>query len=243
MKKSNIALTVAYDGTSFYGWQETKEGPSVEGHLKEALEKILQHPVDLQAASRTDRGVHAEGQVVNFFTPKKLSLLSINALLPKEIRVCELKEKHEAFHPTVDALGKEYHYRICLGAVQKPCLRQISWHVPHKLDVAKMKEAARFLEGTHDFSAFCTSEKRFDAIRTLQKVSIFEDESGLLIVVRGDNFLYKMVRTLVGTLVLIGRGKIDDIGSVLQSKERVEAGMTAPAHGLLLKKVFYDRTQ
>lgn len=241
--KKNIALTIAYDGTSFYGWQETKEGPSIEGHLKEALERILQHPVELQAASRTDRGVHAQGQVVNFFTPKELSLLSINALLPKEIRVCDLKEENDAFHPTLDAVGKEYHYRICLGPVQQPSLRQISWHVPHKLDVEKMKKAAKYLEGTHDFSAFCTGERRFDATRTLDKVSIFEDKDGLLIVVRGDSFLYKMVRTLVGTLVHIGRGKIENIEQVLQSKERVEAGEAAPAHGLVLKKVFYDRTQ
>lgn len=238
----NIVLTVAYDGTTFFGWQKTEEGPSIEGHLKKALEQIVQHPVELQAASRTDRGVHAEGQVVNFFTEKEISLLSINALLPKEIRVCRLQEESDTFHPTLDVLSKEYHYKVCLGPVQQPSRRHLSWHVPHELDLARMKEAAALLEGMHDFSAFCTKVKRFDAIRTLEKMRIFEDGDALLFVVRGDNFLYKMVRTLVGSLIHVGRGKLTDLGAVLHSRERVEAGMTAPAHGLSLKKVFYDRS-
>lgn len=238
----NIKLTLAYDGTPFFGWQETKEGPSVEQHLREALERILQHPIKLQAASRTDRGVHAEGQVVNFFTEKEIPLLSINALLPPEIRVLTLEEQLDAFHPTLDVLGKEYHYQICTGPVQQPSRRFVSWHVPQKLDIQKMKAAAASLEGLHDFSAFSTKGGRSDAVRYLEKVRIFENEEGLLIVIRGDNFLYKMARTVVGSLVHVGRGKLEDLGEVLESKRRVEAGMTAPAHGLCLKKVYYEGT-
>ncbi|MCH9610510.1 MAG: tRNA pseudouridine synthase A [Chlamydiales bacterium] len=239
----NYVVTLAYDGTDLFGWQRSEEGPTVEEHLQNALEKLLQHPVKLQAASRTDRGVHAHGQMVNFFSNKELNLLGINALLPAQIRALRLEKRHEAFHPTLDAKGKEYHYRICLGPVQKPDRRHLSWHVPHKLDFSKMKEAAKQLEGTFDFSAFCTKVSYSDAIRTLEKVSIFEDDEGLLVVIRGDNFLYKMARTIVGSLVHVGRGKLDDLSSVLKSKKRVEAGMTAPAHGLSLQKVFYDRSE
>ena len=238
----NVALTISYDGTPFFGWQRTESGASVEEHLQKALETILQHPVTLQAASRTDRGVHADGQVINFFTSKSTDSLrfSLNSLLPKEIRVCRVDTKHEAFHPTLDVTGKEYHYRICLGAVQQPQKRLFSWHVPQKLDLTLMREAARELEGTYDFSAFVTKVTYADAIRTLEKVRIFEDNDGLLIVIKGDNFLYKMARTAVGTLVQVGRGKLENISKILESRERVEAGVTAPAHGLCLKKVFYS---
>jgi len=237
----NIALTLSYDGTPFFGWQRTESGPSVEEHLQSALETILQHPVSLQAASRTDRGVHAEGQVVNFFTEKKVDslLMSLNGLLPKEIRVCRVEVKPDSFHPTLDATGKEYHYKICLGPVQQPSRRLFSWHVPQKLDLAKMHEAATQIEGVHDFSAFCTKVSYADAIRTLDKVRIFEEEETLLVVLKGDSFLYKMARTVVGTLVHVGRGKLDSIAEIINSKERVEAGVTAPPHGLSLKKVFY----
>ncbi len=235
----NIALTVSYDGTSFFGWQKTECGPSIEEHLQTALEQIVQHPVVLQAASRTDRGVHAEGQVVNFFAKESVSLISLNGLLPKQIRICKVEIKPDSFHPTLDVVGKEYHYRLCLGAVQQPQKRLFSWHVPQELDLEKMREAAKEFEGKHDFSAIVTKVSYADAIRTLERVRILEEEGGLLVVMKGDNFLYKMARTAVGTLVHVGRGKLTNISQLLQSRERVAAGMTAPAHGLCLKKVFY----
>lgn len=240
---TNLALTLSYDGTPFFGWQKTQSGPSVEGHLEQAIEKILQHPITLQAASRTDRGVHAEEQIVNLFTQKNLDInmfkFSLNALLPKAIRILSIQVKPSYFHPTLDAIGKEYHYRICLGPVQLPHNRFFSWHVPQKLDIQKMRAAAKQLEGTFDFSSFCTKVNYKDAIRTLYKVRILEEEGQLVVVMQGDNFLYKMARTLVGTLVYIGRGKLVDIPEILASRERVEAGITAPAHGLVLKRVFY----
>lgn len=237
----NIVLTVSYDGTPFFGWQRTESGPSVEEHLQSALETILQHPVVLQAASRTDRGVHAEGQVVNFFTEKKIDslLMSLNGLLPKEIRVCRVEVKEDSFHPTLDAIGKEYHYQICLGPVQQPVRRFFSWHVPQKLDLGKMRKAATEMEGVHDFSAFSTKVSYPDAMRKLDEVRIFKKAETLLFVLKGDSFLYKMARTVVGTLVHVGRGKLDSVAAIINSRERVEAGVTAPPHGLSLKKVFY----
>ncbi|MCP5470189.1 MAG: tRNA pseudouridine(38-40) synthase TruA [Chlamydiales bacterium] len=239
----NILLTVSYDGTPFYGWQKTEVGPSVEEHLQRAVEKIVQHEVELQAASRTDRGVHACEQQVNFFTEKDFDLntfqLSLNSLLPKEIRILSVKKMKSAFHPTLDAIGKEYHYNICLGRVQLPHNRLFSWHVPQTLDLGKMRQAAKELEGTHDFSSFCTKVSYADAIRTLEKVRIFEEDGRLLVVLKGDNFLYKMARTVVGTLIYVGRGKLESVKEILKSGKRLEAGVTAPAHGLFLKKVYY----
>jgi tRNA pseudouridine38-40 synthase len=147
----NLKLLLSYDGTSYLGWQKTAMGPSIEEELEKALSQILQHPVALQAASRTDAGVHAEGQVVNFFTEKEILQKSINGVLPKDISVLKLEEAHEAFHPTIDCRGKEYHYFVCTGNTQLPFHRRFSWHFNFPLEVEKMKKAAALLVGKHDF--------------------------------------------------------------------------------------------
>src|SRR3569832_1557498 len=151
----NIKLVLAYDGTAYLGWQKTEMGPSIEEELLKVLEQILQHPVKLQAASRTDAGVHAEGQVVNFFTEKNTDRLlrGCNGLLPEDIRVLKVEEMPDRFHPTLGATGKEYHYSVCLGPTQLPFQRKFSWHFVKPVDVQKMREAAQFLIGRHDFSA------------------------------------------------------------------------------------------
>jgi len=239
----NIKLVVAYEGTHYLGWQKTNMGKSIEEELEKALSQILQHPVKLQAASRTDAGVHAEAQVVNFFTDKEISLKSLNAVTPKDISILEATVMPDDFHPTLTCKGKEYEYTVCLGQSQLPFHRLFSWHFPYPIDLEMMRDAAAFLVGRHDFSAF-TNDKQENNVREIFSIEIILLDNQIKIRVAGNNFLYKMVRNIVGTLIYVGYGKLQatDLPAILEGKDRTRAGVTAPAHGLCLKKVFYDRT-
>lgn len=250
--KRNIVLKLAYDGSSFFGWQKTARGPTIEEALEAALFQILQEPIELQAASRTDRGVHAEGQYVNFFTNKNKTLEEIqcgaNALLPNSIRVLSIMEAPLFFHPTLHAEIKEYHYHVNYCPVQLPKDRFYAWHVPYPLDLRQMEAASRYFLGEHDFSSFCNMRKNLnytDKHRRIESISITQPEEGMLLfAIRGENFLYKMVRTIVGTLIYVGLGKLKAraIPIILTARSRPLAGMTAPAHGLTLKKIEYMRS-
>ena len=246
MMKKNIKCILAYSGTHYFGWQKTKMGPSIEETVENVLKKILLHPTPLQAASRTDRGVHAEGQVINFFTEKKSLNLhqlqaSLRSLLPRDISPVKLDFAPEGFHPTLDAQSKWYCYHICNNSIQLPFHREFSWHVPYPLNLDLMEQGAKILEGTHDFSSL-TNRRSEDCIRTVSKIEIRKEiNNRLSIHVKGNHFLYKMVRNIVGTLVYIGCSKIlvKELPSILKSKNRSLTGVTAPAHGLILKEVFY----
>ena len=248
----NIVLTIAYDGTNYFGWQKTNRGPSVEEALQKVLEKILQHKIHLQAASRTDRGVHADAQIVNFFTTKKhLDLgrlqLSLNKLLSPDIRIMEIHEASDTnFHPTLKAIAKEYHYKIATGDVLSPSLRFTHWHVPYAQELQKMEEACPILEGTHDFAAFQNFRKdnHKDTIRTLFDVRLHKKEAHTFIIsLKGTSFLYKMARNLVGTIIYVGMNKmaLKELKDLLKKGKRDEAGITAPALGLTLHKVYYGK--
>lgn len=245
----NIKLLLAYDGKGYLGWQKTRMGPSVEDVLQRTLEQILQEEISLQAASRTDAGVHAHGQVVNFFSskeivPEKLQI-GLNSLLCKDIVIRKIEIVEESFHPTLNNCGKEYHYYVCTGPIQLPQNRHYSWHCPDELNLAAMFSASQMFIGTHDFAAFCNFKKNAgyeSTVRTLTSIEMVEiPEKRLLIKITGDSFLYKMVRNLVGSLVQVGRGMIpiDQIEQIIASKDRRQAGVTAPAHGLVLHRVFY----
>lgn len=243
----NIKLVLSYDGTHFLGWQTSKDGPTIEETLQNVLEQIYQEPLPLQAASRTDAGVHAEGQVVNFFPTKQKDLevlqRSLNQLLPQTIRVKSITRMSDAFHPTLDAIGKEYHYFLSLSPVQCPFLRLNHWHLPFPLNLALMVEGASYLIGTHDFSSFCNAQepRTKETVRTLHRIELTQLGETLRIEVEGKSFLYKMVRNIVGTLVYLGQGKLslEEVKNLLKTQDRTCAGVTAPAHGLILKKVFY----
>lgn len=250
MHVKNIRLTIAYDGTNYLGWQNTKMGPSIESTLESTLSRILQEQVILQAASRTDAGVHANGQVVNFMMSKERPSLeqlhiSLNCLLPKDIVVLDVSLANDSFHPTLECQSKEYHYSICFGSVQLPQLRLYSWHYPHHLDIDKMRHPAKELIGLHDFSAFCNFKKNANYdhyMRHVYAINIVEvDKDRIEVQITGNNFLYKMVRNIVGTLVYVGCGKIsiDSVRDILRNKDRTQAGITAPAHGLSLYKINY----
>jgi len=247
-----IKMVIAYDGTNYLGWQATKMGFSVEESLKAVLEKILQHPVSIEAASRTDAGVHAIGQVAAFTTSKPaLDLqqlqISLNRLLQGTIAIRRIEEAEESFHPTIHAKAKEYHYYLCLGKAQLPQNRLYSWHIPYLLDREAMERAAAHLLGKHDFSSFANVKKNEsyqDPTREVLRIGFTDLIDGRLrIEIKGDCFLYKMVRNMVGTLVYVGRGKIqpEEIPEMIRSKNRKAAGVTAPACGLFLFGVYYGR--
>jgi tRNA pseudouridine38-40 synthase len=238
-------LILAYDGTDLYGWQRTQEGLSVQESLEKALATLLQEEVTTEAASRTDRGVHALAQVVAFTTSKEITYYSflkgLNALLPPTIRVLSIESVPLTFHPTLDALTKEYSYHMCNSRLQLPTKRFYSWHVPYALDVDKMREAAHRLQGEHDFAAFTNLRKNEIYDSTIRRLDLFEISDTLEMRLVGPSFLYKMVRNLVGTVVYVGRGKIalEELPQILHNKDRRQAGIAAPAHGLRLKKIHY----
>jgi len=247
-QRYNLCLHIAYDGTGLYGWQETAMGPSVEGILRNILELILGHPAQLQAASRTDAGVHADHQVVNIFVDNGdldlgQLLLSLNQLLPNTIAVSEVCWMPSTFHPSLDAKGKVYRYYVSLGTYQMPKDRLYAWHFPYLVDVQNMREASRALIGCHDFAAFTNvhQETVSDTIRELTRIDFELQDNRLQIELEGPKFLYRMVRNLVGTLLYVGCGKLskEQVKDILKSCDRRLAGVTAPAHGLTLHKVYY----
>lgn len=227
---------ICYDGTLYFGWQKTMTGPSIQEELEKAIFQITQEQIKPEGASRTDRGVHAEGQVIQFALKKNLDpqqlQRGLNAVLPHNIRVLNMTCCD--FHPTLDAIGKEYHYHFSFSPVQDPTRRLYSWHIHYDLAFDKMEEAAQLLIGTHDFSAFANEPEK-DPICTIESIEIQKD----CFKIKGNRFLYKMVRNLVGTLVYVGCDKISDICEVISSRDRKKAGITAPALGLYLHQVFY----
>ena len=243
-------LTIAYEGTNYAGWQAQKSGVAVQQRVEEALQKLFPSVGRIHGSSRTDAGVHALGMVAHMDVPRaefrmapgKLAL-AVNAHLPEDIRVTEAQRCRADFHARFDATGKEYRYFVWNHPAMNPLRRHQAWQVPRKLDVQAMRSAARFFVGTHDFKSFAGT-RNYEMESTIRTVSRCEvRRSGALIsfVIVGDGFLYKMCRGIVGTLVQVGQGKIavGDIGGILASRDRRVAGMTAPAHGLVLWRVFY----
>lgn len=246
----SFKILCAYLGTHYFGWQETQEGPSVEKAIREALEQILRHPIQLQAASRTDRGVHARAQVIQFYTPRDDLCLdrlryALQGLLSPYIAIHAIEEVPCSFHPTLDVSSKEYRYYLCLSRVQLPFFRDTSWHVPGVMHLDALREGMRLLSGRHDFQAFCNQRKTLrytDHMRTIFRLCDHVlPHNRLCIVIQGDHFLYKMARNLVGTLVQIGSGTfpLDGLSDKLLAKDRKAMGVTAPAHGLFLHAVNY----
>lgn len=241
-----ISLQVAYDGTNYFGWQKTKSGPSIQEELEKALQKITGSPVPIEACSRTDRGVHARGQVIAFpHAPVRQIPLhnlsrAINAHLPPDIRVYNPLLQEDTFHPTLDAKAKEYRYALSLSPVQNPFDALYAWHIHAPFDRFALAAAALPLLGKRDFAAL-SNEKTEDAVRTLHSIAFHDTPSGLEIGITGDRFLYKMARNIAGLLVYAAIHKFppEAIYGYLHSKERKLGAMTAPSHGLFLHKVSY----
>ncbi len=245
-------LTIAYDGSQYEGWQVQKIGTGVQQKLEDALAKLFPSRPHVHSSSRTDTGVHALGMVAHFelpaaecrMTPRKLAL-ALNAWLPEDIRVLGASRASKAFHARFGATGKQYRYTVWNHPAMNPLLRHTAWHVPRPLDLAAMRCAARRFVGRHDFQSFAANPgyTKASTVRTLTRCEIKRSGRLLTFVIEGDGFLYKMCRGIVGTVVQVGLGKFtpDAVQGMLERKDRRAAGMTAPAHGLVLWKVFYGK--
>lgn len=248
-----IRLIIAYDGTEYHGWQIQDNAVTVEEMLTKALQELLREPVEVIGASRTDAGVHAMGNVVVFDTETKIPAekiaIALNRFLPEDIRVLKSEETEPEFHPRYCESEKTYEYRIANTPIQIPVLQRYSYHVYHSLDVGSMREAAAVLIGTHDFSAFCSAGSQVNSkVRTVYEIDIRQHPvvsvnggCELVLRVRGNGFLYNMVRIIAGTLIEVGIGRrsVASVAEAIETGERAKAGPTAPAQGLTLLGIKY----
>jgi len=243
-------MTVAYDGSHYAGWQVQKAGVGVQQKMEEALGKLFRSSPRIHSSSRTDTGVHALGMVVHveiphseFQIPVPKLALALNAFLPEDIRVMTANRCPADFHARFDATGKQYRYFAWNHLAANPLLRHVAWHLPQPLDLTDMRAAAKVFLGKHDFKSFAATRnyEMESTVRTLWRCEIKRSGPLLTFIIEGDGFLYKMCRGIVGTLAQLGRGKFTraDLKKMLAAKDRRAAGMTAPAHGLVLWKVFY----
>ena len=248
----NYALKIAYDGKPFCGFARQPGQLTVQGNLEEALKVAFRQEVETVCAGRTDAGVHAKGQVVNFFVENEIQTgdgpsRSLNALTHDAISVLEMKEVPEDFSARFSAKERIYHYYICNKKTPPIFAANFSWHVTKPLDVDKMAQASKFLIGEHDFKSFCLACSSVDktTMRNVSEISFenveFFGEELLQIKVVGNAFLHSMVRTIVGTLADVGKGKHEPewISDVLSAKNRMAAGENAPAKGLVFWEVVY----
>lgn len=248
----HFKLTVAYDGGGYAGWQVQKTGIGVQQRVEEAIARIFSGASRLRSSSRTDTGVHALGMVAQveipagqFKMPVHKLALAINAHLPPDIRVMKAERCRPDFDARFDAKGKQYRYFVWNGPSPNPLLRHQAWHVSRPLDLPAMRRAAQLFIGKHDFKSMAATRdyEIKDTVRTLTRCDLRRSGPLLTFILEGDGFLYKMCRGIVGTLVQIGQGKLagQSVQSILLRKDRRAAGMTAPAHGLVLWKVRYHR--
>jgi len=238
-------LVVAYDGTAYCGYQYQPELPTVEGFVNDALSELLGENIVTIGASRTDAGVHAYGNVAVFDSdtriPAEKLALALNTKLADDIRIMESLEVAADFHPRKNVIDKTYEYRINTAKIPFPTGRLYSYNVKHNLDIEAMREAAKLIEGRHDFTSFCSAKTdKEDKVRTVFQIDIEEAlRSELIIRVRGDGFLYNMVRIIAGTLVREGKILPDEIPPIIERKDRGHLGTTLPAKGLFLMGIRY----
>ena len=245
---NNYKITIQYDGTRYKGWQgQNSTGLTIQGKIEAVLGQMAGHAVEVIGSGRTDAGVHAKGQVANFhieehFTEEKI-LSYLNHYLPDDIAVIAVEQVDERFHSRYAAKKKTYRYHIHMGEISDVFERKYEYQYEKTLDVERMKEAASYLIGTHDFTSFCGNKKmKKSAVRCISKIEMKEIKGELQIDFTGDSFLQGMVRILVGTLVEVGEGKrkAEGIPAVLESRNREKAGFTAPPQGLILVSVRYE---
>lgn len=238
-----IMLIVAYDGTRYHGWQIQQNSETIEGVLNRCLSALLQEEIEVIGASRTDAGVHALGNVAVFDTqtriPAEKIAYALNARLPEDIRIQESKEVDGMFHPRHCDSRKTYEYRIYNAPFPMPTERLYSHFSYTPFDIGRMQDAAAYLVGTHDFRSFCSVDAQVEStVRQVDHVEVCKKDNLVTIRVTGRGFLYNMVRIMAGTLMEVGRGRIEpqEIVRILEAKDRAAAGPTAPACGLTLVK-------
>ncbi len=242
----NLKIILAYDGSAFHGWQFQTATRTVQDTVEKSLQDILGHEVRVTASGRTDAGVHALGQVINFRTrsniPAEGLLRALNAVFPPDLSACEAREVSPDFHARYLALSKKYVYVIDTSAILSPFLSRYVMHLPDELDIRAMGQAARELKGQHDFSSFMGSGSSVKTtVREIFDFEIFGKGSRVFFCIRGSGFLRHMVRNIVGTLIPVGLEAMAprDVVRILALRDRTQAGPTAPPQGLYLVEVEY----
>ncbi|RPI71182.1 MAG: tRNA pseudouridine(38-40) synthase TruA, partial [Desulfobacteraceae bacterium] len=243
----NIKLVLEYDGANYCGWQRLADKKhTLQGRLEYILEQFLKEKVELIGASRTDKDVHALGQVANFKTRSSLSLEEIEAeltaRLPKDIRAISVEQVPERFHARYMAKMKEYVYQVWNSEKKNVFERSYFYHIAEPLDIAAMKKAKEYFVGVKDFKNFTAMKgKDKSTIKTIERIDIAKAGEKVLITFKGEGFLHKMVRIITGTLLEVGLGErsLEDVAAMFEKPSRLTSGFTAPAHGLFLKKVYY----
>lgn len=245
-----IKLTVSYDGTAYAGWQRQINAPSIQAALEKALKSLTDEAINVTGASRTDAGVHALGQVAHFDTtsriPPEKYAFAINTRLPDDIRVVHSCQVPPDFHARYGARGKTYRYQIHNSPHASALYRHQRAHILPLLDVALMQQAARDVLGEHDFRAFAASgSEAKTTIRDIWRADIIRQGELIELTVQGRSFLYNMVRILAGSLIYIGMGKLPPqaLARALETGNRLDLGITAPAHGLTLMEVMYPEAE
>ncbi len=246
----NLKVTMAYRGTHYHGYQRQNNGITVQEVVERCASKILNEPVTIHGCSRTDAGVHARAFVFHVETNSNIRtqgfIRGVNGELPDDISILKCEEASPDFHARFSCKGKEYLYRLHCSESKDPFSTDLACHYRRKLDIDLANAAAQHFVGTHDFRAFCSNcAEKPNTVRTVYGFTVENDGDEVRMLVKGDGFLYNMVRIMVGTLLDVNEGKIrmEDLDSILVSKRRVNAGRTAPAHGLYLNRVFYDMTE
>lgn len=240
-----IKAIVEYDGTRYAGFQEQPHQPTIQGEMERALAEVTQRKTKIVGAGRTDAGVHARGQVVHFLTGWKRSLRELhrafNALLPHDIAVREMTLAAPDFHARFTAVSREYRYTILNQKVRSPLQERYTYHYAQPLDVQAMGKALTYLIGTHDFASFGQPTRGDNTTREVMHASCAREGSHIYIDLTANAFLRQMVRSIVGTLLLVAKGALSplDVKEVLQARDRGSAGAPAPAHGLCLIRVNY----
>ena len=242
-----IKLTIAYDGTNYCGWQIQPNGITIEEVLNKALTKMLGEEIIIIGASRTDSGVHAMGNVAVFDTettiPAEKIAVALNQRLPDDIVITKSEEVSLDFHPRYCNCSKTYEYHIINTRIPIPTTRLTNYFVSYVLDIDNMRQAASYLVGEHDFVSFCNVRTDVEnTVRTITALDILTNGNEITIRITGNGFLYNMVRIIVGTLIRVGRGfyKPEKVKEILEARDRKAAGVTAPAHGLMLVEIKYE---
>lgn len=243
----NLRITISYDGKDLHGWQIQQNAITVQQRFQEAVKSVLQYTPDIKGCSRTDTGVHAKMYVISMKTEHKITCerlkSALNRYLPLSIVVTDVCEVDEDFHARYSCKGKRYVYKILNTETRDPFCEGYAYHYRYPIDVEALNKAAQAYVGSHDFTSFCTLDKREkgDFVRTVKSFSVYREGKFVYMSVEADGFLYNMVRIMVGTLLKIQQGKLalDSIPRIIAAENRKEAGPTAPACGLYLDKVFY----
>lgn len=251
----NLKVIMSYKGTAYHGFQRQENAVGIQNVLEDRLSLLLQENITIAGCSRTDAGVHANEFCFSFNTANNIPnynlVRGINKLLPEDMAISGCDDVPPEFHARFSCVAKEYYYLIFNGAHRNPFMSGLALHYPYKLDIELISQAAESFEGTHDFTSFCGSPSgklraKFNPpeknrVRTVEYFKVNKNENFVKLIVKGDGFLYNMIRIMAGTLIYINEGKLqpDSIPHILAAKDRTLAGKTANAHGLYLNRVFY----